>query len=132
MSESVSFKIILVLALLQGVAGLLRAYGWVQIGANLFDQGILLLPFVGAAAVMRGLFISVVALLYVLFVIGGLLRRSWAWWSCLIAVVINLMIVFSGLAQGAPVTEAIAWSVIPLILLLYLISQIGRDALKGA
>jgi hypothetical protein len=131
MSKSVSFKIILLLALLQGVFGLLRAYNWVQIGANLFGRGILLVPFVGAVAVMRGLFISVVALLYVLFVIGALLGSRWAWWSCLTAVVVNLMIVLSGLAEGAPVTEVVAWSVIPAILIFYFFSQMGRDALKG-
>ena len=69
MSESLSYKIIAFLALIQGGLGLLRAYNWVQIGANLFSQGLLLLPFVGAMAVMRGLFISIVALLYVLFFI---------------------------------------------------------------
>jgi hypothetical protein len=131
MRKSVSFKIILLLALLQGVFGLLRAYNWVQIGANLFGRGILLVPFVGAVAVMRGLFISVVALLYVLFVIGALLGSRWAWWSCLTAVVVNLMIVLSGLAEGAPVTEVVAWSVIPAILIFYFFSQMGRDALKG-
>lgn len=43
----------------------------------------------GAVAVMRGLFISVVALLYVLFVIGALLGKGWAWWACLTATVVN-------------------------------------------
>jgi hypothetical protein len=132
MSKSVSFKIIVLLALLQGVFGLLRAYNWVQIGANLFGQGILLLPFIGAVAVMRGLFISVVALLYVVFVLGAFLGRSWAWWVCVTAAVVNLLLVLSALAQGAPVTQAIAWSVIPAILIVYLFSQMGRDALKGA
>ena len=132
MSKSLSFKIMVLFALVQGVAGLVRAFNWVQIGFDLFGQGILLLPFIGAVAVMRGLFISVVALFYVLFAIGALLRRSWAWWICLTAVVVNLLLALSGLAQGAPVAEAIAWSVIPGILLIYLFSQTGRNALKGA
>jgi hypothetical protein len=131
MRQSLSFKIILLLALVQGIAGLLRAFNWVQIGVDLFGQGLLLLPMVGAMAVMRGLFISVVALLYVLFVIGGLLGRSWAWWFCLTAVIVNLLLVLSALDQGAPVAEGIAWSVIPVTLLFYLFSQVGRDALKG-
>jgi hypothetical protein len=75
MSNSVKFNFIALLAFLQGIFGLLRAYNWVQIGTNLFGQGLLLLPFVGAVAVMRGLFISVVAFLYVLFAIGALLCR---------------------------------------------------------
>ena len=122
MNKSLSFKIILVLAFVQGVFGLLRAYNWVQFGVDLFGQGVLLLPFVGTVAVMRGLFISVIALLYVLSVIGALLAKAWAWWTCFIAVVLNLLIVVTGLAQGAPLFEAIAWSVVPVILLVYLFS----------
>jgi hypothetical protein len=58
MKRLLSLKIVALLALVQGVFGLLRAYNWVQIGTNLFGQGLLLLPFIGAVAVMRGLFIS--------------------------------------------------------------------------
>jgi len=131
MSRSRSFKIILLLAFLQGVFGLLRAYGWVQIGTDLYGQGLLFLPFLGAVAVMRGLFISIVALLYLLFVIGALLGSRWAWWSCLTAVAVNLTIVLSGLAQGAPVLEVIGWSVIPVVLIFYFFSQTGERHSSG-
>ena len=131
MDRPLSLKIILLLALVQGVAGLLRAFNWVQIGVDLFGQGLLLLPFVGALAVMRGLVISVVALLYVLFVIGALLGSHWAWWVCLTAVVINLLLVLNGLIQGAAVIQAVIWAVIPAILLFYFFSQTGRNALEG-
>ncbi|HEU4342237.1 MAG TPA: hypothetical protein VFU31_11750 [Candidatus Binatia bacterium] len=132
MGKSFSGKIILLLALVQAIAGLLRGFNWVQLGVDFLSQGLLLLPMIGAVAVMRGLFISAVALLYVLFVIGALLGRSWAWWACLPAAIVNLLLVLSVLAQGAPVAEAIVWSVIPVILLLYLFSQTGRAALKAA
>jgi hypothetical protein len=122
MNSSLTFKIVLGLALVQGIFGLLRAYNWVQTGIDLFGQGALLLPFVGTFAVMRGLFISAVALLYVFSVIGALLAKDWAWWTCLTAVVLNLLLVVSGLAQGAPLVAALAWSVIPGILLFYLVS----------
>jgi hypothetical protein len=132
MRKSLSFKIILLLALVQGFAGLLRGFNWVQLGSNLFGQGLLLLPMIGAVAVMRGLFISGVALLYVFFVVGGLLGKRWAWWPGVSAAIINLLLVLSAVTQGASLAEAIAWSVIPVILLFYLFSQTGRDALKGA
>ena len=132
MSKSVSYKIIVLLAFVQGALGLVRAYNWVQIGADLFGQGLLLLPFVGAMAVMRGMFISVVALLYVLFVIGALLEKSWAWWPGLTAAIINLLLALSAALQGGPVVQAIAWSAIPVILLFYYFSQRGRGAVKGA
>jgi len=132
MNKSLSFKIIILLAVLQGGFVFLRAYNWVQIGVDLLGQGILLLPFIGAVVVMRGLFISVVGLLYVLFVIGALLGKSWSWWLCLTAVLVNLFLVLCSLARGAPVVQAVAWSVIPAILVFYLFSQMRRDGLEGA
>ena len=132
MNRSFSFKIILFLAFLQGVFGLVRAYDWVQIGGDLYGQGALLLPFVGAMAVMRGLIISVVALLYLLSVFGALLAKPWAWWTGLTAVVLNLLLVLPGLAHGASVLEVLAWSAIPLILLFYLFSPRRSNALRSA
>ena len=129
MSKSLSFKIMLLLAFVQGIAGLLRGFNWVRLGGNLFGQGLLLLPMIGIAAVMRGLFIATVASLYVLFVIGGLLGRNWAW-SYVTASLINLLLVLSALAQGASVVEVIVWSVIPVILLFYFFSH--RDPAKGS
>jgi hypothetical protein len=132
MNRSLSFKIILFLAFLQGVFGLLRAYDWVQFGVDLFGQGTLLLPFVGVIAVMSGLIISVVALLYLLSVFGALLEKPWAWWTGLIAVVLNLLLVLPSLAQGAPVLEVLAGSTIPVILLFYLFFPRRSHALRSA
>jgi len=132
MDQPLSLKIMVFLAILQGIGGFLRALNWVQIGVNLFGEGLLLLPFVGALAVMRGLFISVVALLYMLFVVGALMGRGWSWWTCLAAVIINLLLVLRALAQEALVAQALVWSVIPIILVFYLFSHAGRNALKGA
>jgi hypothetical protein len=132
MNRSLSFKIILFLAFLQGVFGLLRAYDWVQIGGDLYGRGALLLPFVGAMAVMRGLIISVVALLFMLSVFGALLAKGWAWWTGLTAVVLNLLLVLPGLAHGASVLEVLAWSAIPVILLFYLFSLRRSNALRSA
>ena len=132
MNRSLGFKIILFLAFLQSVFGLLRAYNWVQIGVDIFGQGGLFLPLVGALAVMRGLIISVVALLYLLSVFGALLAKGWAWWTGVIAVVLNLLLVLAGLAQGASVLDALAWSVIPMILLFYLFTPTKNNALRSA
>jgi hypothetical protein len=129
MNKSPTFKIILGLALLQGILGLLRAYNWVQLGVDLFGQGLLLLPVVGTMAIMRGLIISAVALLYLLSVVGALLGKSWAWWTSFVAAVLNLMIVLRAFVGGAPLAQAAAWSVIPVILLFYLFSGSRRDAL---
>ena len=132
MKPTLTLKIIAFLAVVQGVFGLLRAYGWVQIGADLFRQGLLILPIVGTLAVLRGMFIAGVAFLYFLFFCGALLGSRWAWSVCLTAVVINLLLVLSALAQGVSFMQAIAWAVIPAVLLFYFFSQMGRVALKGA
>lgn len=132
MNKSMSFKIILLLAFVQGVAGLLRAFNWVQVGADLFGQGLLLMPFVGVVAMMRGLFISAVALLYVLFVICSLMGKSWARWLGLTAAIVNLLIALSALVQGSPLLEVIAWSVIPALLVFYLLSNRGHIYEKTA
>jgi len=132
MAKSLSLKIVMLLALAQGIAGLLRAFNWVEVGIDLFGEGLLLLPFIGVVAVMRGLLIAVVALLYGLFAGGALLTRSWARWIGLAAAIVNLLLVLSLLTQEAPVAQAIAWSAIPVMLIFYLFSPTGRDALKGA
>jgi hypothetical protein len=103
------------------------AFNWVQIAVDLFGQGLLLLPLIGAVAVMRGLFISAVVLFYFLFVVGTLLGKSWARWFGLTAVILNLLLVLSALFQGAAPTQALLWSVIPIILLVYIFSQKGLN-----
>jgi len=131
MSKSVGLNIILLLALVQGGFGLLRAYNWVQIGTDLFGQGLLLLPLIGAVAVMRGLFISAVVLFYILFVVGTLLGKNWTQWFGLTTDILNLLLVLSALFQRAAPTQALLWSVIPIILLVYIFSQQGRDTLRS-
>jgi hypothetical protein len=132
MDRSVTLKIMAVLASVQAIAGVLRAFNWVQVGVNLFGQGLLLLPLVGAVAVLRGLFISVIALLYILFAVGVLLGKGWSRWVGLTAVIINLLVVVSALIQGTGFAEAIAWSAIPVILAIYLFTESGRNAFRCA
>ena len=132
MNRSLGFKIILFLAFLHRGFVLMRSYNWLHIGVDIFGQGGLFLPLVGALAVMRGLIISVVALLYLLSVFGALLAKGWAWWTGVIAVVLNLLLVLAGLAQGSSVLDALVWSVIPVILLFYLFPPTKNNALRSA
>ena len=132
MDRTLTVKIMALLALGQGAFGLARAYDWVQIGADLFKQGLLLLPIIGTLAVLRGMFIAGVAFLYFLFFCGVLLGSRWAWSVCLTAVVINLLLVLSALAQGAPLMQAIAWAVVPAALVFYFFTQRGRQTAKSA
>ena len=107
---------------------MLRAFNWMQVGADLFGQGLLLLPLVGAVAVLRGLFVSLVALFYMLFAAGALMGKLWCRWLGLAAAIINLLLVLS-VARGAGIGQVVAWSAIPVILLIYLSSRKGREAI---
>jgi len=131
MDKSLTFKLILLLAVVQACAGVVRGFNWVQLGGNLLHQGLLLFPMLGAVAIMRGLFLAAVALLYVLFVIGALLGKPWARWPGVTAAIINLLLVLSALSQGASVSQAIAWSAIPVILLIYIFSEHGRQPVRS-
>jgi hypothetical protein len=130
MKPTLTLKIMGLLALGQGASALLRAFGWVHVGVDLFRQGLLILPVLGTLAVLRGMLIAGVAFLYFLFFCGALLGSPWAWTVCFIAAVINLLLVLNALIQGAPLMQLVAWTVIPATLLVYLFSQTGRRTLR--
>ncbi len=131
MNPRLGDKIMALLAFLQGMFGLLRAYGWIQIGVDLFKEGFFISPAVGAVAVFRGLLIAVVACLYFLFCCGVLLGSGWAWWVCFTAVLINVLLILNAVGQGVPTVQAIVWTVIPAVLILYRLSTLGRQTLNA-
>lgn len=130
MKQPLFFKTIVVLALVQGVLGMLRAYDWMRIGTDLFAQGLLMLPAVGAVAFLRGMSISVVAGLYFLFVLGVLLATRWAWSVGFTAAFLNMILFVNALLREVPVERAILWAIVPAVLLLYLVSPKGRSELR--
>lgn len=132
MNRTITLEIMALLALVQGAFGLLRAFGWVHIGTDLFREGLLILPIVATVAVLRGLIIAGVAFLYFLFFCGALLGRRWAWSVCLTAVVINLLLVLSAFLQGAPLIDAVAWTIVPALLIVYSVLPGGRKTLTDA
>jgi hypothetical protein len=132
MRKPLKLKLILALALVQAIAGLLRGFNWLEVGSDLFGRGLVLMPVIGALTIMRGLFLWAVALLYVLFVIGALLRKGWARWTGATAAIITLILVLNAAIQNGLVIQGIAWSIIPAILLIYIFSQEGKQALTPA
>ena len=86
---------IAILALIQGVLGVFRAFEWFNIGADLLGKGLLILPLVGAVAFARGGLVIVLAMLHVLFAVGMLLQKSWAWWLGLIVAAISVLLVIN-------------------------------------
>lgn len=132
MRKPLKLKLILALALMQAIAGVLRGFNWLQVGSDLFGRGLVLLPLIGALTIMRGLFVWAVALLYVLFVIGALMRKGWARWTGATAAIITLILVLNAAIQNGLLIQGIVWSIIPAILLIYIFSQEGKQALTPA
>ena len=119
---------IAIVALLQGSLGVFRAFEWFNVGADLFGQGLLILPLVGVVAFGRGALVMVLAVLYLLFAVGTLLQRSWAWWLGLIAAAINILLVINVVIQNESVLRAAYWLIAPVIIAVYLLSRSGRAA----
>ena len=115
-----------ILALVQGVLGVFRAFEWFNIGADQFGQGVLILPLVGAVAFARGGLVFVLALLHVLFAAGMLLQKSWAWWLGLSLAAISILLVLNIIILGEPVSRAAFWLIVPIVIAAYLLSPTGR------
>lgn len=93
--------------------------------------GVLFIPLMGLVTVARGGLIGVVAVLYILFACGALMRKNWGWWAGLVAAVINALLVLSLVMQGEAVVHSLVWTIVPAILLWYLFSPPGRELLKS-
>src|SRR5687768_7181764 len=119
------------LAVLQGVLGLLRSLELFRVGTDLVGQGVLFIPLMGLVTVARGGLIGLVAVLYILFACGALMRKNWGWWAGLVAAVINALLVLSLVMQGEAVVHSLVWTIVPAILLWYLFSPPGRELLKS-
>lgn len=121
---------IAILALIQGVLGAFRAFDWFNVGADLFGQGLLLLPLVGVVAFARGGLVIVLSLLSALFAVGMLLQKSWAWWLGLIVSAISILLVLNILILGESVSRTAFWLIVPIVIAAYLLSPSGRAAVK--
>jgi hypothetical protein len=119
-----------VVAVAQGVVGVLRALQWVRIGSDLVGRGALMLPLVGSIAIARGAVVAAIAVLYVLFAAGALGRSRWAPRAGFAAAGLNGLAVVNLLAAGEPVAPALAWAVVPVGLSVYLLSPAARRAFE--
>ena len=119
---------IAILALVQGVLGVFRAFEWFNIGADLLGKGLLILPLIGVVAFARGGLVIVLAMFYALFAVGLLLQKSWAWWLGLIVAAISILLVLNVVIQGESVSRAGFWLIAPIIIAVYLLSPSGPAA----
>jgi len=121
---------IAILALIQGALGVFRAFDWFNVGADLFGQGLLILPLVGVVAFARGGLVIVLSMLSALFAVGMLLQKSWAWWLGLSVAAISILLVLNILILGESVSRTAFWLIVPIVIAAYLLSPSGRAAVK--
>ena len=121
---------IAILALIQGVLGVFRAFEWFNVGADLLGQGLLILPLAGVVTFGRGGLVIVLATLYLAFAVGMLLQKSWAWWLGLSVAAISVLLVLNVLILGESVSRAAFWLIVPIVIAAYLLSPSGRAAVK--
>ena len=127
--RTAGMTVVAVLALVQSAAGVLRALHWFDVGSDLLGQGVLLLPAIGLFALFRGAIVAAFALMYVVFACGVFLGRSWARWLGIVVAAVTLLLVASVVIQGEALGRALFWSIVPVVMLYYLLTPAGRQAL---
>ena len=120
--------VIAVLALAQGVLVMLRAVQWIQVGRDLLQEGLLLLPIIGAIAFARAVVVAIIAVLYGLLALGLLARRAWARPLGFAVVLVNVILVGLALPSAEAPGVFLLWAIVPVIIAGYLLTPAGRRA----
>jgi uncharacterized membrane protein (DUF2068 family) len=120
--------IIVALAFVQGFMVTLVALIWFGI-ASLFspDSG-MTSPLLVMMAEAKGGLLVVLALLYLVFVVGAWRMRDWARWVGLLASVLSILYVVRVLLGGGSIVVGLFVLIIPLTIIWYLLSPMGRQA----
>lgn len=114
-----------VLAIVQGLFGVLRGFDYFRIGGELAGQGIIVKPLMGIIAYGRGGLIILVVLLSFIFALGILWGKSSVWWCGLIAAILNIMLVLGILDRGEQIGELMLWLMVPVLVIGFLFSRFG-------
>lgn len=120
MSRTPGLMVLVALVVVQGVLAFLRANHWFQMGVDLLGHGLLFIPLAGVVAIGRGGLVAGMGLLYLLFSVGALLGKNWAWWVGVLAALLNVLLVLSIMLQGESIVRSLIWVIVPTILLCYL------------
>jgi hypothetical protein len=129
MRRPVGLTVVALLALVQTVMGSVRAVFWFELGDDMMAQGLLVTSVAGMLMMARAGIVALVVLLYATFSIGALARQGWAWWVGVLAAVLNLGILLPIWLTGEDLIPALTLTVIPLVLVCYLMAPAGRQAL---
>jgi hypothetical protein len=128
--RSASTIIVAILAVVQGLLGLLRTADLVEIGSDLAERGVVLLPIIGMMVIGRGILVALIAVLYGVFAWGLLARRGWARGLGLVVAVVHLILAGLALAGGGLIARDLLWVVVPVTVVAYLLGP-GRRTPAG-
>ena len=119
-----------ILAVGQAVLGLPRGLYWVRKEA-VFSVGVFssfrVLGILGSAI---GGLVILTALLYLVLAVGILAAKRWAQPLGFVVIGLNVLLALSGTIKGESLVEAMAWMIVPAIILWYLLSQHENPARK--
>jgi hypothetical protein len=123
--------LVAVLALAQAALAALRSLRWFDIGSDLMERGILILPAMAMFAYTRGVLVAVIALLYVLFAVAEFGGRGWGRTCGAVAAILNLILVAGAIAEGEAFLRAILWAVVPILVLWHVFSRSSGRAMHA-
>jgi hypothetical protein len=119
--------IIASLAFVQGFMVTLVALIWFGIASVFSTDSGTKWPLLVMMAEAKGGLLVVLALLYLVFVVGAWHMRNWAWWVGLLASVLSILYVVRALLGGGSIVIALCVLIIPLIIIWYLLSPTGKQ-----
>jgi hypothetical protein len=128
-TRPLGLTVIAVLALVQGIFGVLRTLHWVEVGGDFMGRGLVVMPVLGLVAFGRGMMVAVLTVLFGVFSYGLLQRRSWARGLGIFLSLVTLLLVVSAVIHGESLARALVWAIIPVVILCYLMSPSGRQVL---
>lgn len=116
------------LALVEGFMAILVALTWFGI-ASLFspDSAGITSPLIVMLAQAKGGLLVVLALMFLVFAVGARGLHAWAWWVGLLASLVSILYVVRLVVEGAPIVMGLFVVIIPLVIVWYLLSPMGRE-----
>jgi hypothetical protein len=124
-----SATVIASLAVAQGITIASMGLIWLQVGSSFNQEGGLISLLIAMIAAARGWLLIFLSLLYLLFAVGAWQTRAWAWGVGLLVSVASLLIIGGGFLKGGLLMSALAWLIVPVVMIGYLLSPTGRQAL---
>ena len=120
--------VIAALAIVQGFVGALVGMLWLQL-VSIFDQESgAVSSLIVMVAEARGWLLLGLALMYFVFAAGAWRVQGWAWWIGLVVSVLTMLYLVSVLLRGGLVLVVFFGLIVPVIILWYLLSPMGRQA----